>query len=640
MDDDTLGPQRAASGAASGAGRASGAASEGLLDLDSIPAFVTTANGAGEIEFANRSLLAFFGVTLAELKQHWRRVVHADDLDAVIARWARSLATGEPYEGEHRGLRADGVYRWLHSRSLPVRDGEGTIVRWLNVLIDVEDRKRAEADARRHELDFRLAIDSLPGLLCTNTPDGAVESVNETLLRYTGQPLESLRNWQTVVHPDDLPQVAARWAHSVATGEPFDTDVRVRNADGDYRWFHCRGHASRDAQGRTLRWYNLLSDIHERKQLEEKLRRSEAYLLEVQRLSKAGGWRYDVATNKVEPSAEILRSYGVAPGQDTTEPAFWFDSIHRDERERVTEAFRRCERDKTLYRADYRVVRADGELIYHQAVGRPILDDAGNLVEYVGASMDITEHWLAKLELERTSEALRTLQAKLAQAARIAAVGELAAAIAHEVNQPLAAVVANAHACLRWLAAEPPNVERALDLARRIVRDGKDAGEVVRRIRALFKRDAANKTALDMNELIEQVLSLLEAERRRKRVALEAVLERELPPIVGDPVQLQQLVLNLLLNALEATDGVAHKQLVVRSALSGDRVLVEVQDSGAGVSDPEKVFEPFFTTKANGLGMGLSICRSIVELHRGRLWCAASSGQGTTFCFELPLEPA
>ncbi len=469
------------------------------------------------------------------------------------------------------------------------------------------DRERAEAEARRHELDFRLAIDSLPGLLCTNTPEGLVESVNEPLLRYTGQPLEVLRNWQNVVHPDDLPQVASRWTHSVATGEPFDTDVRVRSADGSYRWFHCRGHASRDEHGRILRWYNLLSDIHERKQLEEKLRRSEAFLLEVQRLSKAGGWRYDVASNVVEPSAEIVRSYGVGPDQDTSAPSFWFDHIHPEERERVTEAFERCARDKTPYSAAYRVVRLDGQVIYHHAVGRPIVDDAGNLLEFVGASMDITEHWLAKLELERTSEALRNLQAKLAQAARIAAVGELAAAIAHEVNQPLAAVVANAHACLRWLAADPPNVERALERAGRIVRDGKDAGEVVRRIRSLFKRDAANKVELDVNELIEQVLRLLDAERQRKRVVLRAVLDRELPPIVGDPVQLQQLVLNLLLNGLEAMDGVEHKELTVRSSLDGGDMVLEVHDTGSGLSDPERAFEPFFTTKQDGLGMGLAI---------------------------------
>ena len=189
---------------------------------------------------------------------------------------------------------------------------------------------------------------------------------------------------------------------------------------------------------------------------EDALRRSEAFLLEVQRLSRAGGWRYDLATDLVESSPEIQRAYAVQPGEDISRPAFWFDRIHPEDRPRVQAQFERCLREKTEYRAGYRIVLPDGSIRYQYATGQPVTNDAGDLVQFIGASMDMTEHWLATTELERASQAVRDLQARMSRAAQVATVGELAGSIAHEVNQPLAAVVANGHACLRWLSASPP----------------------------------------------------------------------------------------------------------------------------------------------------------------------------------------
>jgi signal transduction histidine kinase len=383
-----------------------------------------------------------------------------------------------------------------------------------------------------------------------------------------------------------------------------------------------------------------MTDIDDRKQIEKELRRSEAFLLEAQRLSHTGSWRFDAARGVVEPSPEILRAHRIAPGSDVSQPAFWFERIHAEDRERVVEAYTRSERELTDYRADYRVVRSDGTLGYLSSAGRPIVDDSGKLVEFIGASLDMTEHWVAKTELVRASRALQDLQEQLARAARISTVGELAAAIAHEVNQPLAAVVANGHACLRWLAASPPNIEKAVEAAEHIVRDGKDAGEVVRRIRSLFKRGSADRVALDLNEVIEQMLRLVDADSIRESVTLQAELEPELPPVLGDRVQLELLVLNLLRNGLEAMDGSdGPKTLMVRSLRTDDgSAQVEIRDTGIGLPDPDKIFEPFFTTKKSGLGMGLAICRSIAEAHAGRLWAAAGDPTGTTFRFTIPLE--
>jgi signal transduction histidine kinase len=241
----------------------------------------------------------------------------------------------------------------------------------------------------------------------------------------------------------------------------------------------------------------------------------------------------------------------------------------------------------------------------------------------------------------RIEEALRSTQARLSRATQIATVAELAASIAHEISQPLSAVVANGQACIQWLSADPPNLPNGRAAAERIVRDGKEAGEVVRHIRALFKKTALEEVALNVNEVIDEVLRLVHSETLRKQIAIETDLEKRLPPTLGDRVQLQQVIFNLLLNGIEAMEAVADrpKKLIIRSKMQGsDAILVEIQDHGAGVADSDKVFEAFYTTKEKGMGMGLSICRSIVEAHGGRMGISPSQGPGTTFFFTLPLR--
>jgi C4-dicarboxylate-specific signal transduction histidine kinase len=254
---------------------------------------------------------------------------------------------------------------------------------------------------------------------------------------------------------------------------------------------------------------------------------------------------------------------------------------------------------------------------------------------------EILERKHAEDALRRAEEKVRATQTRLSRATQIATVGELSASIAHEINQPLAAVVANGHACVRWLSVQPPNLFKAREAAERIVRDGKEAGDVVRRIRALFKRAAIEEAALDLNEIIGEVLRLLDGETRKRRVVVETDLEEGLACVAGDRVQLQQVVFNLLLNGLEAMDQIIDRPKKLRIHSKGqsqETVLVEIRDYGIGLQDPEKVFEAFFTTKENGMGMGLAICRSIIEAHRGRLWATNGEEAGATFCFTLPAQ--
>ena len=240
----------------------------------------------------------------------------------------------------------------------------------------------------------------------------------------------------------------------------------------------------------------------------------------------------------------------------------------------------------------------------------------------------------------RSEDALRRTQAQLSRATRFATVAELAAAIAHEISQPLSAVVANGLACTQWLSAELPNVTNAKVAAERIVRDGKDAGEVVTRIRALFRKTALEKVDLNINGVIDEVLRLIQKEAVEKRIAIETDLEKRLPPALGDRVQLQQVIFNLLQNGIEAMETVTDrpKKLLIRSKMqNAEAILVEIRDSGTGLVDSERVYEAFYTTKEKGMGMGLSICRSIIEAHGGRLGTSHSQGPGTTFFFTLPL---
>ena len=509
-----------------------------------------------------------------------------------------------------------------------------------------DTRNLAEAALRESERQSRLIVDSIPGFITAFTPAGELEFVNRPVVEYFGKTLEELKHWGTggMTHPEDLPRVVELFVRSVAAGEPFEFEVRARRFDGVYRWFQSRGFPLRDTNGQIVRWYNLLIDIDERKRAADALRRSENFLLEVQRLSHTGGWRYDAATDTVESSAEIRRGYDVQPGEDASRPAFWFERIHPDDRARVQGEFERCLREGTAYQAAYRIVRPDGGIRYQHVTGHPVVSDAGELVEFVGAAMDMTEHWQATNELERASEALRELQVKMSRATQVATMSELAASIAHEVNQPLSGIITNANTCLRMLAGDLPNLDGARETLRRTLRDGNRAADVITRLRALFSKKDFTVESLDLNEVTREVVSLSLSHLQRNRIILHSQLVDELPPINGDRIQLQQVILNLLRNASDAMLDVHDRprQLLVETGREdGGRVRLSVRDAGVGLDQQslEKLFEAFYTTKREGMGVGLSISRSIIERHQGRLWAEPNEGPGATFSFSIPCRP-
>jgi len=371
---------------------------------------------------------------------------------------------------------------------------------------------------------------------------------------------------------------------------------------------------------------------------EEALRRSEAYLAEAQKLSHTGSFGWDVSSGKIYWSQETFRIFEYNP---PTEPRLELvlHRTHPEDRALVRQVVDRVSHDRKDFDIEHRLLMPNGSVKYLRVVGRPSKDESGSF-EFVGAVMDITKPKQAEEQLYQKEVSLREVQSELAHVSRVATMGELAASIAHEVNQPLAGIVTNADASLRWLAGDSPNLAEAREAIRRIIRDGNRAGDVVSRMRALFQKACTAKERFDINQAIEEVVILTQGEVRKNKVVLRMELAADLSPIMGDRVQLQQVVVNLILNAIEAMSTVEDREraMVIRTQHDeGDGVRIVVRDSGIGL-DPlsaERIFEAFHTTKPGGLGMGLSISRSIVESHGGRLWAVSNDGPGATFQFSL-----
>jgi PAS domain S-box-containing protein len=314
----------------------------------------------------------------------------------------------------------------------------------------------------------------------------------------------------------------------------------------------------------------------------------------------------------------------------------YLEMVHPNDVVAVRRSWHRCVERAEHFVSVHRLRRADGAYRWHEARAEPWRDQAGAIGQWCGANVDLDE-------AKRTEQTLRSDHARVLRVSRLASLAERSASIAHEINQPLAAVVTNGHACQRWLAAEPPNVQRARVTTERIIREATSAAEIVDRIRALFKKVSVSRITANINEVIIQACRLMTNEVSVKKVSIETDLERDMPSVLIDCVQLRQVVVNLVRNAIEAMTSTVDEQrlLVIRSRREGtNEVRVEVQDHGSGVEDTERIFEPFYSTKEDGMGIGLSICRSIVEAHDGRLWATREEPKGTMLGFTLPRCPS
>ena len=599
--------------------------------VDSIPGQVALLKVNGEVDFVNRAIVEYTGRTLEELKQ-WGTtdIVHPDDLPQVAEVFTRSVASSSPYEIIERLRRSDGVYRWFHSKAFPLRGPDGHIVRWCALLNDIDELKHAEDAVRASQRNLQLIIDTIPALAWSARADGSVEFFNRHYLDFIGFSGEQASGWgwTAAVHPDDLNGLVATWQHLLALESPGEAEARLRRHDGAYRWFLFRANPLRDESGHIVKWYGVNTDIEDRRRGQAELQRAFDHLTEAQRLSQTGSFTSDLARDEHYWSEGFYRICEFEPESTITIQRLGA-IVHPEDVPLYEGAIQRAfaGTEPEFY---FRIVTAAGVVkhlrgLAHRIADRPV---------FVGAVQDVTATRVAE-------DALNKARSELAHVARVTTLNTLTASIAHEINQPLSGIITNADTCLMMLDANPPNVDGARETAQRTIRDGHRASAVVTRLRALFSKREFTLEPLDLNEATREVLALSSSDLQRNRVIVQSELADDLPTITGDRIQLQQVILNLLRNASDAMIGVHDRprQLLIRTEREdGDRVRVTVRDAGTGFDrqSTDSLFEAFYTTKSDGMGIGLSVSRSIVERHHGRLWAEPNDGPGATFSFSIP----
>src|SRR6266550_3765499 len=666
---------------AEGLERAEAALRERKLDLqlivDSIPAQVAIIAATGEVETLNQPCLEYFGKTIEELKG-WSSSdpVHPDDLPHVIEVLMRALETGETYEVESRHRRFDGVYRWFHVRGFPLKDIDGSILRLCVLLTDIDDRKRAEAQLAGEKRLLEMVASGYPLTdvlteLCKFVEDtaadcqcgvylidwrgpkfriGAVPSLpatfNDPCEGLTVSPevgpcgVAALTKTQVIatdLESDPLWQSSAIRPLALAHGlrSHWSTPIYAQEGRvlGTFAIFNREPASPTQIQQDLIAQVTHIASIAiERALSEAALKRSEAFLAEAQHLSRIGSFAWRVATNEITWSEQLYRIFEFDP-QLTVTLDLIGTRVHSEDLALLHEMIERAKSAASDFEYEHRLLMPDGSVKHLHLIAHGTKNESG-AVEYIGATQDVTQRRLAE-------EALDKARSELAHVARVMSLGALTASIAHEVNQPLSGIITNASTCLRMLDADPPNVDGARETAKRTIRDGRRAADVITRLRALFTNQDAASELVDLNEATREVIALSLTELERNRVITKIELNDELPPVTGDRVQLQQVILNLLRNGSDAMSSVDDRprELLFRTEVEeGDRVLLSVQDAGVGFEPQslDRLFQTFYTTKEDGMGIGLAVSRSIIENHRGRMWATPNDGPGATFSFSIP----
>ena len=775
--------------------------------INTVPAHAWSALPNGNVDFVNQRWQQFTGLSAEDaLGWNWETVLHPDDRAAFVADWRAALNSGQPMETEVRVRRADGEYRCLLVRNVPLRDDSGNTVKWYGTGVDIEDRKRAESllagekrilemlakggslaeildalcrfveeqtvdvqasillldgDRLRHgaapslprsyiEAIDAVAIGPLAGscgtaayrgkqvivediasdplwadyrdlalphslMACWSTPVFSAENkviatfamyyrevrrptardqeiidqithlagvaierklTLEALRRSEGYLAEAQRLTHTAswtynpateralywsdemfricgfdpqqgpptseaflerVHPEDRQSVYEAMRNAAQEKAEYQVEHRIILPNGTIRHLHAIGHPALNRSGNVVEFVGSAVDVTERKRAEEALRRSEAYLAEAQKLTHTGSWARDASAYKVLYwSEETFRILGLDPQKGIPDGEYTFRVMHPEDRERVEEIRKKAMREKAEFATDYRIVLSDGTLKHLHVIGHPVFDETGEVHEYVGTVVDITERKRAEEERER----LHQLEADLARINRVSMLGELAASLAHEIKQPISAALTNAKTSIRWLKRDTPDIAEACEAASRMANDTTRAAEIIDRIRSLYRRDTLKRKPLDVNEVIREIIVLLHDKVTRTSISIRSELDPGLPPITADRVQLQQVLMNLMLNGIEAMKDVSGELTITSKRAEDGQLLVSVTDSGTGIAPEQanKIFDAFFTTKPQGTGMGLSISRRIIESHGGCIWASANSGRGATFHFTLPAD--
>jgi len=604
--------------------------------IDAIPAMAWSAHPDGAGEFFNKHYLDYVGLPAEHVMDWgWTAAVHPDDLENLSLTWQQMRESETPGEGEVRLRRHDGEYRWFLFRANPVRDESGRVIKWYGMNIDITERKLALESLQANQELLDLAQKSAGAM--------AFDWYVQQEINYWSPEQEALfglapgtfdgtyKTWKKMMYKPDWPIVVDAIKHAHETGK-VTAEYRVVWPDGSLHWLSTNGRMFFDDAGEPVRMVGFTSDVTRRKNVEEELRRSAAFLAQAQQVSRTGSFSWRVATDEITWSEQMYRIYELEPGTTITLDVI-HTRVHPEDLTLYEKMVEQARNGSDDFEWQYRLLMPDQSIKYMHAVARATRDQ-NNELEYIAAVQDITPR-------RRSQEALDKARSELAHVARVMSLGALTASIAHEVNQPLSGIITNASTCVKMLDADPPNVDGARETAKRTIRDGRRAGDVITRLRALFSRKEATTELVDLNEATREVIALSRAELERNRVVTRTELADKLPLVPGDRVQLQQVIINLLRNGSDAMSDVDDRprELLFRTEVyENDSVRLSVQDAGTGF-DPQtldQLFRSFYTTKADGMGIGLSVSRSIIENHRGRLWATANDGPGVTFSFTIP----
>jgi PAS domain S-box-containing protein len=565
-----------------------------------------------------------------------------DELTAEADREADAATFRELCEGKRDSLRQekhfilqDGSSVWANVIFTLLRDSAGLPRFIIAIHEDITERKQAVERLQANRDLLALAQKSARAMAFDWYVQKEVNYWSPDQEALHGLPPGSFdgtyKSWKKTIYPPDWPVLVKAIKHAEETGE-VTAEWRIVWPDGSLHWLATTGQMYFDDQGKPFRMVGFTADVTRRKTIEEELRRSAAFLAQAQQLSRTGSFSWRVATDEITWSDELYRIYEFSLGKTITLDVIR-TRVHPEDFTLYEKMVEQARNGTDDFEWQYRLLMPDQSIKYMHAVAQATRDPSGQL-EYIAAVRDVTARRLA-------DEALDKARSELAHVARVMSLGALTASIAHEVNQPLSGIITNASTCTRMLDAEPPNIDGARETAQRTIRDGRRAADVITRLRALFsKRDTVTEL-VDLNEATREVIALSQSELERNRVITQIELADQLPPVTGDRVQLQQVILNLVRNASDAMSTVNDRPrqlLIMTEPYEGDQVRLSVQDAGVGFDTQamKRLFEAFYTTKDDGMGIGLSVSRSIIESHHGRLWAIPNDGPGATFSFSIP----